>query len=571
MRILVLICRQLVWLLLCLPLVSFAAQPGLGIEYDIHWANKQSPSELNIKMSFIGSPKGRTVVIFPYKWASNNNLFQTVSNIRVENGVLENTQKPYIKVLKHKPNAKVSVSYSVRQSFTGDPKFVYQSQMPIILPNYFHFVGKAMLAYPNLKVNTPVKFSLNWTADSPEQFANSFGSNQKQQIFSGKLKDLLRGVYIGGDYRITTIKMDNGEISLAVKGQWPFSDQQFATALAKVVSLERSFWKEKQPLKLLTTLIPLDKNLKTYSGMALKNAFVINVPEAAPLSPRFFRLIAHEYFHRWNHSAILRRPKREKEYYWFTEGFTDYYANVINLRGGVIDLKEYVNLVNKVLVNYYTSSEIELDNADIRADFWKNYTVQRLPYQRGLILAHNWDIQIRKRSHNQLSLDDLMRDLIPTTYVPKLDLQQIKSVASGYLGRNVSNEIQKFIVEGDIQFILPDSLGPCVHKGTRTIREFEYGFLPKESILHGKIMGLKETSKPYQLGIRKGDKVIKLFQERQKKGIVIVLVVMQKGQEKRISYPAQRGPKIRIPQFKLDETMYRQDPSFCLKRFNGSS
>ena len=64
---------------------------------------------------------------------------------------------------------------------------------------------------------------------------------------------------------------------------------------------------------------------------------------------RFADLAAHEFFHAWNvkrlHDPVLGPFDYTKECYtrllWFHEGFTDYLANIIILRAGIITAQEF--------------------------------------------------------------------------------------------------------------------------------------------------------------------------------------------------------------------------------------
>jgi predicted metalloprotease with PDZ domain len=97
--------------------------------------------------------------------------------------------------------------------------------------------------------------------------------------------------------------------------------------------------------------------------------------------------------------------------YWFSEGFTDYYTSLLLLRAGLITSDDYVADYNSVLKNYYTSPFRNHSNKQILIDRLSNYDAQRQPYQRGNLLAHNWNAQIRAVTGGKYSLDDVMRDL----------------------------------------------------------------------------------------------------------------------------------------------------------------
>ncbi|MCJ7617326.1 MAG: hypothetical protein MUO43_12405 [Desulfobacterales bacterium] len=64
-------------------------------------------------------------------------------------------------------------------------------------------------------------------------------------------------------------------------------------------------------------------------------------------------LFAHELFHTWNTGKLGVRQNPEQLIYWFSEGFTGYYARLLLLRAGLITIEEYVSDYNDKLIRYY--------------------------------------------------------------------------------------------------------------------------------------------------------------------------------------------------------------------------
>jgi predicted metalloprotease with PDZ domain len=66
-------------------------------------------------------------------------------------------------------------------------------------------------------------------------------------------------------------------------------------------------------------------------------------------------LLAHEVFHTWNPYKLgwIRSPA--EGIYWFTEGFTTYYQDLLLWRAGLLSLEGYIQAVNRVLRDYFQS------------------------------------------------------------------------------------------------------------------------------------------------------------------------------------------------------------------------
>ncbi len=140
---------------------------------------------------------------------------------------------------------------------------------------------------------------------------------------------------------------------------------------------------------------------------------------------RFLFVVAHELFHVWNVKRI--RPSvlgpfdytREVNTHllWVAEGITSYYADLLLLRTGVNVQREFLD--NAALLidslqhapgRLVTSIEDASWNTWTRSDNADNTSVSY--YTKGEIVGMLLDVEIRARTKNQKSLDDVMRYLL---------------------------------------------------------------------------------------------------------------------------------------------------------------
>jgi predicted metalloprotease with PDZ domain len=143
---------------------------------------------------------------------------------------------------------------------------------------------------------------------------------------------------------------------------------------------------------------------------------------------RFLDLIAHEFFHLWNVKRI--RPETlgpfdyQRENYtralWFAEGFTDYYAQQLLRRAGLISPAEYVEGLASGILTYETTPGSRAQSpAEASFDAWIKYyrpdenTVNTTYsyYDSGALLGWMLDLEIRARTNGAKTLDDVMRYL----------------------------------------------------------------------------------------------------------------------------------------------------------------
>lgn len=177
---------------------------------------------------------------------------------------------------------------------------------------------------------------------------------------------------------------------------------------------------------------------KGYGGLEHKNSTSLmidrdslpssTVPEMTPGYRRLLGLCSHEYFHLWNVKRIipeifLREGTTEEVYtrqLWIFEGITSYYDELILLRSGVIEIKDYFEMVADGVTRVMRSSgrhkqTLEESSFDAWTKFYKqdenapNAIVSY--YAKGALVAMLLDLSIRLRSDSAKSLDDVMRAL----------------------------------------------------------------------------------------------------------------------------------------------------------------
>jgi predicted metalloprotease with PDZ domain len=142
----------------------------------------------------------------------------------------------------------------------------------------------------------------------------------------------------------------------------------------------------------------------------------------------FLSLVSHEFFHLWNVKRI--RPDAlgpfdyTQENYtkvlWVAEGITDYYADVVVRRAGLITPEEYLNAAARAMQNLQNTPGRLVQSAEESSyDAWIKYyrqdensvNSQVSYYDKGALLGLLLDLEIRKRSGGAKSLDDVMRYL----------------------------------------------------------------------------------------------------------------------------------------------------------------
>lgn len=167
-----------------------------------------------------------------------------------------------------------------------------------------------------------------------------------------------------------------------------------------------------------------------YHGVEHRNSTVITLgPSEAIREKSYSDLVgisSHELFHAWN--IIKIRPVEmlpydfTKENYFPTgfvaEGFTTYYGDLFLVRSKVFSVEEYFEELNTSLKRHFEhSGNFNLSLAESSLDLWVDGYTAGIPdrkvsiYVKGCIAALILDLEIRSKTNQLKSLDDLLRKL----------------------------------------------------------------------------------------------------------------------------------------------------------------
>lgn len=166
-----------------------------------------------------------------------------------------------------------------------------------------------------------------------------------------------------------------------------------------------------------------------YHGVEHSNSTVITLgPGENFNTPAFYEnflgISCHELFHAWN--ALKIRPAEmmpydfTKENYFSTgyviEGVTTYYGDLLLARSGVTTCSQFFAELNSLFHRHFNNfGRYNMSVADSSIDLWIDGYVAGIPnrkvsiYVKGALTALILDLELRKISGNERSMDDAMR------------------------------------------------------------------------------------------------------------------------------------------------------------------
>ena len=193
--------------------------------------------------------------------------------------------------------------------------------------------------------------------------------------------------------------------------------------LKKVIPPEVAVFGE-VPWENYTVMQIADSSYQGASGLEHQSSHVDVVSPVAIGSTFQPSLYAHEIFHAWNVKRL--RPadmwpyaydrSQPTPWLWVSEGITDYYADLAEVRGGVIEENGFYAATAAKMREVNDTRPVSLDDASI--DTWIHPVdgTQYTYYPKGSLAGFMLDIMIRDASDNRQSLDDVMRELYTSVY-----------------------------------------------------------------------------------------------------------------------------------------------------------
>jgi predicted metalloprotease with PDZ domain len=292
-------------------------------------------------------------------------------------------------------------------------------------PDFLLFNGTTLFPYPTgrgfdfpaaVTVNTEAgwKIVTGMTSAGPHRYAAS------------NYHDLVDMPFFVGEFDV-----DSAEIS----GTWV----RFATypersvaggpriavweALKRIIPAEAKVFGE-VPWTNYSILQIADSTYSGGSGLEHQSSHVDVLGPGMLGTPILPSLYAHEIFHAWNVKRL--RPEDLWPYryddeqptplLWISEGITDYYADLAEVRGGVTDAREFYVMTGDKISQVAALAPTSLEDASLSTWIHPRDGTEYIYYPKGSLAGLLIDIMIRDASDNHGSLDDVMRGLYNAAY-----------------------------------------------------------------------------------------------------------------------------------------------------------
>jgi predicted metalloprotease with PDZ domain len=294
-------------------------------------------------------------------------------------------------------------------------------------PDFALFNGTNLFLYPE---GRPLDFPATVTVrtDSDLRIATGMprGSAGRGSYRSDNYHDLVDMPFFVGLFDLDSATISGRTVRYATYPRGSVSREARATAweqLRRIIPVEANVFGE-VPWTTYDIMQIADSSYGGYSGLEHANSHVDIVAPGFIGSVFQPSLYAHEIFHAWNVKRL--RPadlvpyhydrRQPSPWLWMSEGVTDYYADLAQVRGGTVDAAGFYALTSAKIAEIEQTIPFALEDASVNAWIHPKDGTEQSYYPKGSLAGLMLDIIIRDASDGKRSLDGVMRELYQTTY-----------------------------------------------------------------------------------------------------------------------------------------------------------
>lgn len=159
--------------------------------------------------------------------------------------------------------------------------------------------------------------------------------------------------------------------------------------------------------------------------------------------------IFHEMTHQWTGEVAGESP-------WFSEGLTTYVASTLPCEAGLLPWADCASEINDWARQYYPNPARTWPQAKIDSVAFKDESVRRISYSRGVMYFAELDAAIRRKSHGRRTLLNALRPLFEARQggVP-IDVDRFESMLAHELGTAAVSGFRSAVITGSRTVVPP--------------------------------------------------------------------------------------------------------------------
>jgi hypothetical protein len=207
-----------------------------------------------------------------------------------------------------------------------------------------------------------------------------------------------------GSQRESRITVGQAEVLLALAGSMGDSMGVVEPEVRRFLDAAGDLFHGAPPRRILVAAsVGAGKGSLHGGGFGDDLSVLADEPLSAANADRWRPFLCHEIFHLWNGNTL----RFDQQAYWFTEGFTEYYAFQLPRRLGQISTDQFRATVSQKVAAYLEAA----GDKGLLAAGDEKFLNPAIVYDGGFLAALSLDLQIRSATRNRRSLDDVMEAL----------------------------------------------------------------------------------------------------------------------------------------------------------------
>ncbi len=292
-------------------------------------------------------------------------------------------------------------------------------------PDFLFFNGTNLFLYPEgASLDFPATVTV--ATDASWKVVTGMRSTGERTFTEGNYHDLVDMPFFVGRFDVDSVQIAGRWLRFATYPSGSVSPAERAAvfeALNRVVQPQVRVFGE-VPWTTYTILQIVDSAAPGGAGLEHQNSHVDILAPQMVGAPVLISLYAHEIFHAWNVKRLRPADMTPYRYdqpqpttlLWISEGITDYYADLAQVRGGTVNAAGFYELLTEKIAEVSLLPPTALEDASLSTWVHPRDGTEYVYYPKGALAGLLLDIMIRDATDNRSSLDNVMRTLYVNTY-----------------------------------------------------------------------------------------------------------------------------------------------------------
>ena len=328
---------------------------------------------------------------------------------------------------------KKRVEYVVDLSFVKEKWDAGNEQAGVFIDSSMFTVTRALFLFPDKGGKYRVTFELpnNYSVTTPWE---SLGNTS---FFVDTKEELNNNTVVWGTHETKTIQKDNFILNFVLLDVEKHAGKMVDDVFTKVLNSYLEIFPRTPISTYLITVFYASQN--DGEAYASSNAFTLKTSLSDQNKTVWANQFAHELFHFWN-GRMINGPVRSKRQ-WFSEGFTEYFANLTLSRTNIITEEEFYRLTEKTIGLHYYFRNVQYPDVSLVMAGAEKSKYRFGVYNGGWSAAFVLDMIIREKYPDK-TLSDFMNILF----------ERYGLTGEDYVYEDLEKEFGKFIRDNNNSF-----------------------------------------------------------------------------------------------------------------------